>query len=293
MQFDPHQLAALCEVLRCGSFDTAATNLSVTASAVSQRIKALEERVGTQLVRRSTPCVPTTQGRRIARHAETVRLLETQLSRELSINQPRPGRVSIAVNSDSLHTWFPEALAQVDDLLFDIQVDDQDHSSAWMKRGEVSAVICARDAVLPGCDVTQLGAMRYVACASPVYIARWLSNGITPQTLAHAPCLMFNAKDGLQTQWMEAQGAHRAAPPSHMIPSTKAFVDACVNGMGWGLQPEPLVKEHIDSGRLVTLGPGSVKDVHLIWQVSRVVSTALAPVTKAVQAAAQKSLRQG
>lgn len=50
------QLAALAAVIECGSFDAAADRLHVTPSAVSQRIKALESRVGQVLVVRDKPC---------------------------------------------------------------------------------------------------------------------------------------------------------------------------------------------------------------------------------------------
>ncbi|MFT7593531.1 MAG: LysR family transcriptional regulator (chromosome initiation inhibitor) [Paracoccaceae bacterium] len=146
MQFDPHHLAALAAVLRRGSFDAAAADLSVTPSAISQRIKALEDRVGTSLIHRGSPCTGTPAGVRLAKHAEDVGLLEAQLSRDLSLGDTSgPGRLRIALNADSLATWFVAALAAVPDVLFDLVIDDQDHSADWLKRGEVSAAISATD----------------------------------------------------------------------------------------------------------------------------------------------------
>jgi DNA-binding transcriptional LysR family regulator len=56
------QLAALAAVIEFGSFDAAADRLHVTPSAVSQRIKALEQRVGQVLVVREKPCRATPAG---------------------------------------------------------------------------------------------------------------------------------------------------------------------------------------------------------------------------------------
>ena len=50
-------LAALAAVIREGSFERAASALHVTPSAVSQRIRSLEERVGCALVVREQPCL--------------------------------------------------------------------------------------------------------------------------------------------------------------------------------------------------------------------------------------------
>jgi len=291
MQFDAPQLAALAAVLRQGSFDGAAADLGVTPSAVSQRIKALEDRVGAALVQRGSPCTATPTGARIAKHAEDVGLLEAQLSRDLALD-PRPGaaRLKLAVNADSLATWFVPAMAAVPDLLFDLVIDDQDHSADWLKRGAVSAAVSAHDQPVTGCDAHPLGSLRYLATASPAFMARWFPAGVTAEALARAPCMIFNAKDRLQRQWIEAVTHRRLSPPAHYLPSTTAFVDAALAGLGWGMNPAPLVEEHLRQGRLVPVLPDRPLDVGLSWQVSRVMAPALRPLTRAVRAAAGAAL---
>ena len=291
MQFDPHHLAALAAVLRRGSFEAAASDLSVTPSAISQRIKALEDRVGTSLIHRGSPCTGTAAGLRLAKHAEDVGLLEGQLSRDLSLGETTtPARLRIAVNADSLATWFVAALAGAPDLLFDLVIDDQDHSADWLKRGEVSAAVTASGKAVTGCDATPLGAQRYVATASPAFMARWFGDGVTATALQAAPCLTFNTKDALQRGWIADTFGQRISPPTHFLPSTQAFVEAARAGMGWGMNPEPLVRGHIRNGRLVPLVANATLDVPLTWQISRIMAPALEPLTKAVRKAAQKGL---
>lgn len=53
------QVVAFIAVIEETSFERAAKRLSVTPSAISQRIKQLEERVGQLLVVRQSPCKPT------------------------------------------------------------------------------------------------------------------------------------------------------------------------------------------------------------------------------------------
>ncbi len=289
MSLDPHQLAALEAVLRLGSFDAAATELAVTPPAISQRVRALEERVGTVLVRRTTPCIATPAGARLAKHASDLALLETQLARDLG-QSGGPGRLRVAINADSLATWFVQAMAATDGVLFDLVIDDQDHSADWLKRGEVSAAVTASGRPVAGCDAFPLGALRYLATASPDFVQRWFSAGVDAQSLTAAPCLNFNAKDALQRTWMQEQTGKALSPHSHTLPSTHAFVDAARAGLGWGMNPEPLCRPHIHNGALRELVPNAPLDVGLTWQVSRIMAPALTPVTRAVRRAARDAL---
>jgi LysR family transcriptional regulator (chromosome initiation inhibitor) len=287
--FDPHQLAALASVLRRGSFDAAAAELNVTPSAISQRIKALEDRAGSTLVQRGTPCTGTPQGLRLAKHAEDISLLEQALARDLKTDQRPKAHLRVAVTADSLATWFIEAMALVPDVLFDLVVDDQDHSADWLKRGEVSAAVTATPA-LPGCDAHALGSLRYLATASPDYVSHWFPDGLTQAALAQAPCLTFNAKDMLQRQWIDTHLGLRLSPPSHFLPSTQSFLDAARAGLGWGMNPELLAQRALRRRRLVTLLPDAPLDVPLNWQVSRVLAPALQDVTQAVVSTARQHL---
>ncbi|MCL6283184.1 LysR family transcriptional regulator ArgP [Ruegeria sp. 2012CJ41-6] len=291
MQFDPNHLRALAAILRLGSFEAAAAELAVTQSAISQRIRALEERVGTALIERGAPCTGTQAGLRIAKHAEDVGLLEAQLSRDLSLEvSDGPTRLRVAVNADSLATWFIDAMARVEGVLFDLVIDDEGHSADWLRRGAVSAAIGSGTRPVPGCNVTPLGSLRYLATASPAYCKQWFGDGVTAQSLSAAPCMTFNRKDELQRKWIEQVTGHRVVPPSHFLPSTHAFVDAACAGLGWGMNPEPLVRSLIRDGLVVDLLPDQPLDVALSWQVSRVMAPALSPLTRAVKQAATAGL---
>ncbi|WP_417267348.1 LysR family transcriptional regulator ArgP [Celeribacter baekdonensis] len=289
-------LTALTHVLRSGSFEAAAHALHVTPSAISQRIKALEDRMGTPLVLRGAPCTGTETGRRLARHMEDVGLLEAQLSRDLGQDARATRRpLRIAVNADSLATWFCTAMAQAlavqDGLLFQLEIDDQDHSAEALKRGDVSGAVSARATAVAGCDIHPLGVLRYEAVASPDFIARHLPTGITAAALTNAPSLIYNEKDRLQDIWATRMTGQRLSLPAHRIPSTHGFVDAAVLGLGWGLNPAALLAPHLASGALQRLSPEPV-DIALFWHVSRLNAAVLTPVTQAIVAAAKSQLIQ-
>jgi LysR family transcriptional regulator (chromosome initiation inhibitor) len=287
-------LAALAAVIRTGSFERAAQQLHVTPSAVSQRVKLLEERLGTILVVRGIPCTGTPAGQRLCQHVEQVSLLESELRHELPGIQHAgpPVTVRIAVNADSLATWFVAAMAQTPDCLFDLVLDDQEHSADWLRRGEVLAAVTASAKPVQGCDSTPLGALRYIATASPAFVRRYLPEGLDDASLAHAPRLTFNSKDRLQMQWTRQAFGTEIASPTHWLPSSQAFIDAALAGLGWGMNPERLIAGHLRDGRLVALVPDQPLDVPLFWQRSRIASSTLADITRAVLSTARAMLQQ-
>lgn len=284
-------LDAVAAVLQTGSFDKAAGVLGLTPSAVSQRVKLLEERMGAVLVVRGAPCTATAAGARIRRHAEEVGLLEHALQNDLG----RPGSAAratlrIAINADSLATWFIEAVAGIEGRLFDIVLDDQDYSADWLKRGEVSAAVTAYGRPIQGCRSRKLGSIRYIATASPAYLQRWFPDGVTADRLRIAPAMTFSAKDRLQTGWIAQVLGESIMPPTHWFPATQAFVDAALAGIAWGMNPYALVADHLSAGRLVPLIPDRPYDVPLFWQWSRAVEPVLADVTETVVTTARRHL---
>ncbi len=220
-------LEALAAVLREGSFDRAARKLHVTPSAISQRIKLLEERVGQVLVMRGTPCTGTEAGRRLCLHVEQVALLENELRRAnpelVPEGQVARPTLKLAVNADSLNSWFVDAMAaftQGGNELLDISIDDQDHTAKRIKEGEVMAAVTASSSHITGCNIWPLANMHYVAAASPAFIARYFGDGITAHTLAQAPMLTYGRKDAMQDKWLQQQGVTaRHMPPRHWVPS--------------------------------------------------------------------------
>jgi len=288
---DYNQLAALTAIHRRGSFDLAATALAVTPSAISQRLKALEDRMGTLLIRRGQPCTATDPGLRLIRHYEDVMLLESSLATDLP-QGPKPSTIRLAVNADSLATWVLPALASTENMLFDLVIDAQDHSPDWLRRGEVVGAITGHSGPLQGCDTMALGALRYRATASPGFVSRWLPDGVTSASLSHAPALTFSDKDRLQRDWIATQLGTGAAFtfPTHRIASTQGFVEAALLGLGWGMNPEPLVAHHIAAGTLVEIAPNTPFDVPLYWQFARLTSQAIAHLTRAIKAASAEHL---
>ena len=261
-------LEALAAVVREGSFERAARKLHVTPSAVSQRIKLLEERVGQVLVLRGQPCSGTDAGRRLCLHLEQVALLENDLRRKnpelVPEGQTALPTLKLAVNADSLSTWFMDAMSAFTrdgNELLDISIDDQDHTAKRIREGEVLAAVTATSSAIPGCNTWPLGRMRYVAAASPDFIRRYLKDGITPEAMARTPMMSYGRKDSLQDQWLQRLGAEgRRNTPRHFLPSNQGYTRACELGMGWGMHPPLMIGAQLAEGSLVELLPGNDLD---------------------------------
>jgi len=290
------QLAAFVAVLDEGSFEGAARRLSLTPSAISQRIKALEDRLGQVLVLRQSPSRPTPAGERLLRGVQQMRLLEAEILGDFLVETERaaPVTISIAVNADSLATWVLGALAEPhrrDGLLFDVRVEDQDHTADLLRDGSVLGAITTDARPVQGCTVKTLGVMRYLPVAAPDFVARHFAKGLDAASLGAAPMLVFNRKDALQWRFVRSVTRARLSPPMHYLPSSTAFVEGAALGLGWAMAPESMLEQPFAQGTLQPIAPRRWLDVPLYWQHWSIRSTALAKVTDALQRAARQSLR--
>ncbi|KAB7772248.1 LysR family transcriptional regulator ArgP [Xanthomonas maliensis] len=291
------QLAAFTAVLEEGSFDAAADRLNVTPSAISQRIKALEDRLGQVLIVRQSPCQPTPAGERLLRHARPMQMLEADALADLAPDKraQMPMRsIALAVNDDSLQTWLLEALATLHDrhrLLFDLRVDDQDHTLELLRSGAALAAVTSVRTPLQGCNVHALGVMRYHAIASPDFVRRYFSQGVNASSLAQAPMLVFNRKDRLQARFVRRITRATLTPPIHYVPTSTGFVEAAIRSLGWCLAPESMVAPALERAALVTLDPTRWLDVPLYWQYAAVRSPTLLAMTQVLRETASRSLR--
>jgi LysR family transcriptional regulator, chromosome initiation inhibitor len=290
--FQTEHLRTLVAVLDEGTFEAAARTLRITASAVSQRIKAMEQTAGQVLVARTNPVRTTAAGDAVARYARQVELLARDLDVGLDAATVGAPLMAIAVNADSLATWFLPALASAHDLLglvFDVQREDQDHTAELLRSGSALAAVSGESTPVQGCVVTPLGAMRYRAVATPAFVRRWLSDGT--DALPSAPMVDFDRKDGLQHAFVRRMAGAEPTGPRHYIPTSDDFARAVTMGLGWGMLPEQQSTDRLRSGALIELAPEHPLDVPLYWQRWNLRSAALDGLSAIVLGAAARELR--
>ena len=294
----------LAVVIDEGTFDAAARRLRLTPSAVSQRVKSLEQQLGRVLVVRSKPARPTEAGAAVVRLSRQIGLLEHDALAAFGVEaEPqRPVSVALAVNADSLGTWFLPALARVAErhpVVFDLHRDDQDFTAGLLESGTVMGAVTSQATPVAGCLVRPLGVMRYEAVATPGFAERWRlapSSHSAPDhaaevmaALAAAPVVDFDRRDDLQHEYLTGRGVDPHVPPRHYVPASNDFATAIKLGLGWGMLPALQSNVELERSDLVRLG-GSPVDAPLFWQQWNLRSPLLDAIAEAVIAEAQDQL---
>ncbi|MBM9605315.1 LysR family transcriptional regulator ArgP [Desulfopila inferna] len=263
-------IEALALVAQDGGFDKAANALHITQSAVSQRVKLLEEQMGQILLARTTPPRPTSAGRNLLKHYLQVKRLEDDLCGEMNEHVDKEYKsIPLALNADSLATWFLDAIQSfvlAEGILLDIRVDDQEQTHRMLKNGEVVGCISTRENPLQGCRTDYLGRMNYHMLATSQFAKKWFPNGLTIAEAYRAPAIIFNRKDELHHKLFKlVLGEVPENLPVNYIPSAEKFVDVIARGIGYGMLPFQQSEPFIRTGRLVDLAPDYVVPVKLYW----------------------------
>ncbi|GAA4663115.1 LysR family transcriptional regulator ArgP [Arthrobacter cryoconiti] len=291
--FQTDQLRTFLAVLEHGTFDAAAKELCVSASAVSQRIKAMEQAAGQVLLVRATPVRSTAAGMAVQKLARQLRQLESDCAAELGLGGKPGAAIAMAVNADSLATWFIDALGAVpasERHSFEVLREDEQHSAALLRSGEVMAAVTATSDPVQGCSVRYLGALEYKAVASAEFMTRFFPAGFDSSLLSAAPVVQFDRTDTLQSNFFKALTNGSLTGSQRFIPDPSTFAVAIEHGLGWGLLPEANCREGLGSGKLVELVPGLTTRIPLYWQRWKIQSPALDALTAAVTTTAAAAL---
>lgn len=278
-------MRTLRAVVDHGTFDAAAQVLGISRSAVSQRVRALEADLGRIVVRRSTPAEITPEGESVLRTARQVELLEAELGAELHGAGRTTFPLPVAVNADSLATWFAEVLADAagwPEVELRLQLEDQDRTAHLLRQGDVLGAVTTSGEPVAGCRLEPLGSMRYLPVAAPAFAARHARDW------ARMPTLIYGRHDAMQTEWLRAHGV-TDLPRRHQVPSSTGFVEAVRVGLGWALLPEADAAAPLARGEMVPLGE-DVLDMPLFWQVWSLEAAHLGWLTESIRYAAAEHL---
>lgn len=295
MDLPTEHLTTFAAIVDEGSFEGAARRLHITPSAVSQRVKSLEQRVGSVLLRRSRPIEVTNAGAAILRLARQLDRLVDDVTREL-LGESGGTVIPLVVNADSLATWFVPALARAareTGARFEVIRADEMLSTERLRSGAAMAAVTASKDPVPGCTSTRLGVDGYFAVASPDFIAEHFPVGLSAEAFRRAPMLEFDRHDAFQRRFIRRFTRARIEPPTHFVPSSAEFAQAIELGLGWGMLPRLQCLDGFASGGLVALGGDDARsaiDLPLYWQCWNLRSPVLDRLTEVVRAEAASAL---
>lgn len=293
---DRQQLETFAVVVQYQHFRKAAATLNISPGAVSQRIKMLEESVGAVLLMREPIITPTRAGEEILRYIMAVRLLEDDALQHIKPDRFPPVDFAIAVNADSLATWFEPVAWQLarHHVSLEIIVDDQDHTLTALARGDVKGCISTQHQPLVGFIAEFVGGMRYRCVATPEFTAQHLAGGLALPGALKVTAILFNRKDALHDNFMASFFRVKVGTfPKHYFPSPSALLNAILDGLGYGLVPATQAEPLISAGHLVDLAPGHSLVVDLYWHHWESEPPPAANISQLVMDQARRCLVQG
>ncbi len=290
-------LEALAAVVQEGGFDKAARFLHITQSAISQRIKQLEDQTGQIVIARTTPPGATPAGQQMIKHFVQVKRLEDDLFDSMLLsNNEEFVTLAIGTNRDCLTTWLQEAVQDFlleKRVVLDFRAADQEQTHKLMKDGEVIGCISVKDQAMQGCRIEYLGHMDYWLTATPAFAEQWFPKGLTRESIKKAPLIHFDRKDDMHSQFFETIMKHPPSQiPIHYVPSTKTYTDFIIAGLAYGLLPEQECNPLFKAGTLVNLSPEIRVQVNLYWHCWNLKSKLLEAFTQHLVSNAKNLLPQ-
>jgi len=267
-------LEALYTVQELQSFEEAAKKLHITQSAISQRIKNLEILYGQPLLNRTLPYRATSLGQQLIGHFTRICLLESELEKQLSaVNKPS---IAIALNRDSLETWFMDVIKKTDifnQIALKVIADDQEKTLEYLKTGQVSACLSTSEKEIMGGKVQFLGDMEYVLAGSPEFVNQHFMKANPKECLAKAVALKFDHHDTLHERYMEKFfGLNGKELNYHILPSVLGFKQFVLLGYGYGLIPKIDIVNELKKKQLVKVYDKTWK-IPLYWHYWEVESS--------------------
>lgn len=245
-------------VVETGSITGAADRLTVAKSAVSRRLKELEEHLGVELFHRTTRRMNLTDTGRAFYH-QSVRIVEDLLEAELATTQAHgilKGSLKIALPSTfglmHMGPAINEFLQVHPQIEFDLDFNDREVD--LIQDGFDLAI---RIANLPDSSLIarRFASIKMVICASPSYLERMGTPQI-PDELTEHQCLVYSLLSDFEYwQLSDSKGKEiKIKIHPYLKASTGEFLrDAAVEGMGIILVPSFIVYKEIENSTLVPL----------------------------------------
>jgi len=263
-------LQSLDAIIAEQSFDGASKRLNITQSAISQRIKQLEEQCTQPVLVRGTPLKVTDLGAKLLNHYQQVIQLETDLLVDINPEKSlAPVTIAIALNADSIASWFIPAIADVlkiHNIELDLHVINESISHELIKDGKAFAAISDKPTGSPKTKVTPIGNIVYKLCAHPSFRDKHFPNGLNADSLSSAPGINYDHMDNMHYNYIEQHfGLTKGEYPCHRVRSAEGLLNLALNGVAYSLFPEPQIKQYLASGELIDIAPKLHLSQPLFW----------------------------
>ncbi|RVU36950.1 LysR family transcriptional regulator [Hwanghaeella grinnelliae] len=249
----------LAAVAATGSFTKAAERLGIHQTAVSHRIRALEEQLGLRLFDRTTRSVRPTQAGRILCEAAISATTSFEVAFDRLNRRAATGRIRLALPSSLATKWLFPALprARVEGLEISLEVGDNLED---FRVTELDAAVRYGIGPYPGLHCVRLAASFLQPVASHAYRPELVDfrDAASPRDLAFLEDRR-GARDGTGYSWRDYFAGlgmdDRNIPIDQMFDRADLMLQAAVSGMGIGLGRTLLIEQDLEAGYLRSFGP--------------------------------------
>jgi DNA-binding transcriptional LysR family regulator len=247
-------LEALYWVWRLGSFTAAAERLHSTQSAISMRIRDLEEALGQELFDRTARAARlTTKGQELVGYAERVMELMAEIKARIGDPTIVSGIVRIGVTEYVALTWLPDLVRELNArfprVTLEMNVDLTLSLLDKLRGGEIDLAMLPGPIVQPGLRNISLGFVEFAWMASPAL--KIPDRRLTPRDLDNWPILTLSKTSNLYAQlerWFEESGA--VGRRTDTCNSLSVLASWTISGLGIGYLPIEHFGRDIRAGRL-------------------------------------------
>ena len=253
-------LNTFVKVARLGSFHAAAQQLHATQPAISARINALEDELGTQLfIRDKSGTRLSPRGVQLLPYAEKMLAISQEMKQQVSEDSPQKGTLRIGIADTLAHLWLSPLLKHWQEqyplMSFELTSDVTLTLISQLQEYQLDlALMVANQGSMPELVIEPLCSYPKHWVATPELLQQ---NPVTRiGELSHTPILSFPRDTRPWDYLQQLFKPLDEMPVFHTCSSVSNLLTLTLQGVGMALLPEPIVKDHIKQGTLVEFFPG-------------------------------------
>jgi LysR family transcriptional regulator, chromosome initiation inhibitor len=265
---DPH-LSAFEAIVKQGTVHAAAQSIHLTQTAVTQRIKMLEQKLGiTLFIRSRRGMTLTSEGEALHRYCQQVAELSGQLKADLhGLGTKNDIRIRIAAPTSIMRSRIiPNCLPimkKFPGMKVSFIIDDANHLHYRLKSGEAEFVILSPEQIFDEVRSKPLRSEKYVMLCSSAWKTRTLRNIIEEE-----PIIDFEEDDCMTFNYLKAYHLFNYAKKArHFVNNTESLAYLISAGIGYGVLTEEFAKSYLARGELMILNDEKTYEHHvaLAW----------------------------
>lgn len=260
------QLEAFIAIVEHKTVIAGAQHLHLTQTAVTQRLKSLEDRLKVSLFKRTRKgMVLTHEGESLWRYCQQVRQMEGEALAHLGrLGKTDQVRFRMSGPTSMMHARIIPALLPIlqkfPELLLQLNVNDLEANHLLLKKGETDMAVIHKEFVSPEMSFKVLKPERYLLVASKAWANRGLKAILREENI-----IDFDESDQMTLHYLKHYGLYELIQPSrHFVNHTEMMAELIIRGVGYGVLSEEFLALEGVKNQLFVLNEGRAYEHELV-----------------------------